>query len=97
VAGLCRKEGISPSLYYKWRKEFLEAGKAILAGDTRRKADGTDVKEMRSELEEFKLLVSELSLKSRVLKNACRDWRMRRGLINPVYARREAGDHQEKG
>jgi transposase len=40
VAELCRKEGISQSLYYKWSKEFLEAGKARLAGDTKREADG---------------------------------------------------------
>ena len=70
VAELCRKEGISQSLYYKWSKEFLEAGKSRLAGDTRREADGTEVKEMRSELEQLKLLVAELSLKNRVLKKS---------------------------
>ena len=72
VAELCRKEGISQSLYYKWSKEFLEAGKGRLAGDTKRKADGTEVKEMRSELEQLKLLVAELSLKNRVLKKSLR-------------------------
>ena len=72
VAELCRKEGISQSLYYKWSKEFLEAGKFRLAGDTRREADGTEVKEMRSELEQLKLLVAELSLKNRVLKKSLR-------------------------
>jgi len=72
VAELCRKEGISQSLYYKWSKEFLEAGKSRLAGDTRREADGTEVKEMRSELEQLKLLVAELSLKNRVLKKSLR-------------------------
>ena len=72
VAELCRKEGISQSLYYKWSKEFLEAGKARLAGDTKREADGTEVKEMRSELEQLKLLVAELSLKNRVLKKSLR-------------------------
>ena len=70
VAELCRKEGISQSLYYKWSKEFLEAGKSRLTGDTRREADGTEVKEMRSELEQLKLLVAELSLKNRVLTPA---------------------------
>lgn len=70
VAELCRKEGISQSLYYKWSKEFLEAGKSRLAGDIRRKADGSEVKEMRSELEQLKLLVAELSLKNRVLTPA---------------------------
>ena len=72
VAELCRKEGISQSLYYKWSKEFLEAGKSRLAGDTKREADGTEVKEMRSELEQLKLLVAELSLKNRVLKKSLR-------------------------
>ena len=72
VAELCRKEGISQSRYYKWSKEFLEAGKSRLAGDTRREADGTEVKEMRSELEQLKLLVAELSLKNRVLKKSLR-------------------------
>lgn len=72
VAELCRKEGISQSLYYKWSKEFLEAGKARLAGDTKREAGGTEVQEMRSELEQLKLLVAELSLKNRVLKKSLR-------------------------
>jgi transposase len=72
VAELCRKEGISQSLYYKWSKEFLEAGKSRLAGDTKRNADGTEVKEMRSEMEQLKLLVAELSLKNRVLKKSLR-------------------------
>ena len=72
IAELCRREGIAQSLYYKWSKEFLEAGKSRLAGDTRREADGTEVKEMRSELEQLKLLVAELSLKNRVIKKSLR-------------------------
>ena len=70
VAELCRKEGISQSLYYKWSKEFLEAGKSRLAGDTKRNADGTEVKEMRQENEQMKLLIAELSLKNRILTPA---------------------------
>jgi len=84
VAELCRKEGISQSLYYKWSKEFLEAGKSRLAGDTRREADDTEVKEMRSELEQLKLLVAELSLKNRVLKKAYGVWGRKRGTIDSV-------------
>ena len=72
VAELCRKEGISQSLYYKWSKEFLEAGKSRLAGDTKRNADGTEVKEMRQENEQMKLLIAELSLKNRILKKSLR-------------------------
>ena len=70
VAELCRKEGISQSLYYSWSKEFLEAGKSRLAGDTQRNANASEVKEMRSELEQLKLLVAELSLKNRRLKKS---------------------------
>lgn len=72
VAELCRKEGISQSLYYKWSKEFLEAGKSRLIGDTKRKADGTEVKEMRRENEQMKLLIAELSLRNRRLKKSLR-------------------------
>jgi len=70
VAELCRKEGISQSLYYKWSKEFLEAGKQRLAGNTNRQADGGEVKEMRQESEQMKLLIAELSLKNRILKKS---------------------------
>jgi transposase len=70
VAELCRKEGISQSLYYNWAKEFLEAGKARLAGNAKREAGGIEVKEMHSELEQLKLLVAEPSLKNRVLTPA---------------------------
>ena len=68
VAELCHKEGISQSLYYKWSKEFLEAGKSRLAGNTKREDDSEQVKEMRVELDQLKLLVAELSLKNRRLK-----------------------------
>ena len=72
VAELCRKEGISQSLYYSWSKEFLEAGKSRLAGDTKRNADASEVKEMRYEVDQLKLLVAELSLKNRRLKKSLR-------------------------
>lgn len=68
VAELCRREGITQSLYYKWSKEFLEAGKARLSGNTQRQADSDEVTELRKESEQLKLLVAELSLKNRLLK-----------------------------
>lgn len=71
IAELCRREGLHPNLYYKWSKEFLEAGKQRLVGDIRREADSHEVNEMRSEIEQLKQLVAELSLKNRVLKKAC--------------------------
>lgn len=70
VAELCRREGISQSLYYKWSKEFLEAGKQRLAGNVTRQADSSEVKEMRQENEQMKLLIAELSLKNRILKKS---------------------------
>ncbi len=59
-----------PNLYYKWSKEFLEAGKQRLVGDIHREADSREVDEMRSEIEQLKQLVAELSLKNRVLTPA---------------------------
>jgi transposase len=68
VAELCRREGITQSLYYKWSKEFLEAGKARLNGNTQRQADSEEVSQLRKELDQLKLLVAELSIKNRLLK-----------------------------
>src|SRR5258706_13258530 len=70
IAELCRREGIHQNMYYKWRKEFLEAGKQRLVGDTRREADSHEVEEMRSENEQLKTLVAELTLKNRVVKES---------------------------
>jgi transposase len=70
ISELCRREGIHQNMYYKWSKEFLEAGKQRLAGDTKREADRQEVKEMRSENEQLKELVAELTLKHRVLKKS---------------------------
>ena len=68
IADVCRREGIHPTQYYKWSKTFLEAGKKRLDGDTVREAGSTEVKDLRTENEELKQLVAELSLKNRVLK-----------------------------
>jgi transposase len=68
IADLCRKEGIYATMYYKWSKEFLEAGKRRLTGDTKREADSKEVKDLRAENESLKQLVAELSLKNNVLK-----------------------------
>ncbi len=57
-------------MYYKWSKEFLEAGKRRLIGDTKREADNQEVSQMRSENEQLKALVAELTLKNRVLKKS---------------------------
>jgi transposase-like protein len=70
IAELCRREGIAESLYYNWSKEFMEAGKARLAGNTRRQATSDEVSELRQENEQLKQLVAELALKNRVLKKS---------------------------
>ena len=68
IAALCRKEGIASNLYYKWSKEFLEAGKRRLMGDTKRPATSGEVLTLRKENGQLKELVADLSLKNVVLK-----------------------------
>jgi transposase len=70
IAELCRREGINPNMYYKWSKEFLEAGKARLTGDTKRQATSSEVTDLRQENEQLKQVVAELLLKNRVLKKS---------------------------
>ena len=70
IAALCRREGIAESLYYSWSKEFLEAGKKRLAGDTARQATSVEVKDLRREMRDMKELVAELSLENRLLKKS---------------------------
>jgi transposase len=70
VAELCRREGLNTNIYYKWSKEFLEAGKKRLQGDTVREATSTEVVDLRKESDQLKQLVAELSLKNRVLKKS---------------------------
>ena len=70
IAELCRREGIAQSLYYKWSKEFMEAGKSRLTGDTKRQASSEDVDDLRAENDQLKQLVAELALKNRVLKKS---------------------------
>jgi len=70
IAAICRREGIAPSLYYKWSKIFLQAGKRRLNGDTIREANSDEVSDLRKENEQLKQLVAELSLTNRVLKKS---------------------------
>jgi transposase len=70
IAELCRREGIVANLYYRWSKDFLEAGKKRLQGDTVRDATSGEVEELRQENEQLKQLVAELSLKNRLLKKS---------------------------
>ena len=70
IAELCRREGIAESLYYSWSKEFMEAGKARLAGNTKRQASSSEVDDLRQENEQLKQAVAELLLQNRVLKKS---------------------------
>ena len=91
VAELCRKEGINQNLYYRWSKEFLEAGKKRLAGDTAREATSDEVKDLRAEARQLKETLAEVLLENRLLKKAFSG--MGRA-IHEVLRIREAGDHQ---
>ena len=70
IADLCRREGIAQSLYYSWSKEFLEAGKKRLAGDTARAATSTEVKDLRRESRDLKEVVAEQALELRLLEKS---------------------------
>ncbi len=68
ISAICRREGIAPNLYYRWSKDFLEAGKKRLMGDTLREANSSEVSGLRRENDQLKALVAELALRNRVLK-----------------------------
>jgi transposase len=70
IAELCRREGIAESLYYSWSKEFLEAGKRRLAGDTARAATSDEVKDLRRQAQELKEVVAEQALELRLFKKS---------------------------
>ena len=70
IAELCRREGIAESLYYSWSKEFLEAGKRRLAGDTARAASSDEVKVLRQEARTLKEVVAEQALELRLMKKS---------------------------
>ena len=73
IAELCRREGISQGMYYKWSKDFMEAGKRRLAGDTARAANTDEVKDLRREARDLKEVVAEQTLELRLLKKSMFD------------------------
>ena len=91
IAELCRREGIAQNLYYRWSKDFLEAGKKRLAGDTARAATSDEVKDLRREATALKEVVADLTLENRLLKKSVtadgEDEAMRYSGLG------EAGDH----
>ena len=70
IAELCRQEGIAQSQYYSWSKDFMEAGKKRLAGDTEREANTGEVKDLRKEARDLKEVVAEQALELRLLKKS---------------------------
>ena len=74
ITAICRREGIVPNLYYRWSKDFLEAGKRRLQGDTKREANSMEANTRRQENDQLKHLFAELSLKNRVLKKVRMAW-----------------------
>ena len=70
IAELCRREGINQNLYYRWSKDFLEAGKKRLSGDTSREANTDEVKELRSQARQLKEVLAEQILENRLLKKS---------------------------
>jgi transposase len=90
IAELCRREGINQNLYYRWSKDFLEAGKKRLAGDTAREATSDEVKQLRSEASALKEAIADLTLDNRLLKKACSRMGTTRHEVSSLG---EAGDH----
>ena len=70
IAELCRREGLNQNVYYRWSKEFLEAGKQRLAGDIKREASSTEVTDLKKENDQLKRLVADIMLKNDVLKKS---------------------------
>lgn len=70
IAELCRREGINANVYYRWFKEFLEAGKKRLSGDTAREATSDEVKTLRSEMADLKETLAEVVMENRLLKKS---------------------------
>lgn len=70
IAELCRREGIAQGLYYTWSKEFMEAGKKRLSGDTARQATTSEVTDLKHEMRDLKEVVADLTLENRILKKS---------------------------
>jgi transposase len=90
ISELCRREGIAASMYYGWSKEFLEAGKRRLAGDTARAATSDEVKDLRREATALKEVVADLTLENRLLKKSMSG--MGR-TAHEIFRLREGRDH----
>lgn len=88
IAALCRREGLAPNLYYRWSKEFLEAGKKRLLGDTKREASAPEVKGLQDENDRLKHALAETVLEVRLLKKV--SWSSARTTVRAIEGGREA-------
>ncbi|MBI4166733.1 MAG: transposase [Acidobacteria bacterium] len=70
IPELCRREGIHPTIYFKWLKDFMEAGKGRLRGNTKREATSEEVRQLHEEKDRLRQLVAELSLANLTLKKS---------------------------
>jgi transposase len=70
IAEICRKHGIQQTVFYRWNKQFLEAGKKRLAGDTGREATSDEVAELRKENQRLKEMVADLMLRYDIVKKS---------------------------
>jgi transposase len=70
ITELCRREGLNQNVYYRWSKEFLEAGKQRLTGDIKREANSSEVTDLKKENGQLKRLVADIMLKIDVLKKS---------------------------
>ena len=96
IAELCRREGIVQNLYYKWSRDFLEAGKKRLSGDVEREANSTEVGVIRSENRHLKQLYADLALKNDVLKKSL-PTRTGSNAVYAAYSSGEVRDHSDGG
>ena len=88
IAALCRREGLAPNLYYRWSKEFLEAGKKRLVGDTKREASAPEVKGLQDENDRLKHALAETVLEVRLLKKV--SWAPARTTVRAIESGGEA-------
>ncbi len=96
IAELCRREGIVQNLYYKWSRDFLEAGKKRLSGDVEREASSTEVTELKSENRHLKQLYADLALKNDMLKKSP-PTRTGSNAVYAAYSSGEVRDHSDGG
>lgn len=97
ISELCRKYGISTQTYYTWNKEFIEAGKRQLSGDTLRQATSSEVAELKAENAKLKESLADLVVRYDIVKKACHCWsNLKVQTLHETYGSRKSGDHPHR-